>query len=312
MEGKSKLYLGDKVFQILAFLSTLIIVISLFAIGATLYREAAPAIHRFGIINFIKSPNWNPPMEEFGGLPAIYGTVVSTIISIVLSVPVAIGIAIFLTEIAPNRLKSPIGIAIELLAAIPSIIYGMWGLFYFAPVVRDYVQPVIHATLGKLPIIGPWFSGFTPGIGLFTASLVLAVMILPFTAAIARDSFNMVPPILKESAYALGATKWDVMKDVVLPYAKLGVIGGIILSLGRAMGETMAVTFVMGNQPVIPQSILQPATSITVTLANEFAEADTKIYLSSLFLLALILFVMSFVVIAIGKFLFLKKVERGK
>jgi len=312
MEGKNKVYIGDVIFKSVAFISTLIVVVSLFAIGVALYKEAAPAIQKFGFINFIMSKEWNPPLEEFGGLPAIYGTIVSTIISIVLSVPVAIGIAIFLTEISPNSLRAPIGTAIELLAAIPSIIYGMWGLFYFAPVVRDYIQPVLHSTVAKVPVIGELFAGFTPGIGLFTASLVLAVMILPFTAAISRDSFNMVPPILKESAYALGATRWDVMKDVVIPYAKLGVIGGIILSLGRAMGETMAVTFVMGNNPVIPRSILEPATSITVTLANEFAEADSRIYLSSLFLLAFILFIMSFIIIAIGKFVFLKKVERGR
>jgi len=186
----------------------------------------------------------------------------------------------------------------------------MWGLFFFAPFMRDYVQPLIHKTLGKLPLIGTLFSGYTPGIGLLTASIVLSVMILPFTAAISRDAFKMVPDILKESAYALGATKWDVMKDVVIPYAKLGVVGGVILSLGRALGETMAVTFVMGNQPVIPKSLLEPATSITVTLANEFTEADSDVYLSSLFYLALILFVMSFLVIFVGKFLFLKRIER--
>jgi len=300
----------DWTFEKVSFASALLLLIVLFALFVVLYKESSLSIHTFGIWKFITSKVWNPPLEKFGGAPAIFGTIVSTIISIFIAVPVAIGIAIFLTEVAPPFLKTPVGVAIELLAAIPSIIYGMWGLFYFAPFMRDKLQPVIHATLGKLPVIGEWFSGYTPGIGLLTASIVLSIMILPFTAAISRDSFNMVPDILKESAYALGATKWDVMKDVVIPYAKMGVIGGIILSLGRALGETMAVTFVMGNQPVIPQSLLEPATSITVTLANEFTEADTDLYLSSLFYLALILFALSFVVIVIGKFLFLKKVER--
>ena len=303
-------FLVDWTFGKVALLSALIVVFILVFLFIVLYKESSLAVSTFGVWKFITSTVWNPPMEKFGGAPAIFGTIVSTVISIAIAVPVAIGIAIFLTEIAPHFLRTPVGVAIELLAAIPSIIYGMWGLFFFAPFMRDKVQPVIHATLGKLPVIGQWFSGYTPGIGLLTASIVLSIMILPFTAAISRDSFNMVPDILKESAYALGATKWDVMKDVVIPYAKLGVIGGIILSLGRALGETMAVTFVMGNQPVIPKSLLEPATSITVTLANEFTEADTDLYLSSLFYLALILFVMSFIVIVIGKFLFLKKVER--
>ncbi len=303
-------FLLDWGFGKLAFLGALLILVILLSLFVVLYKESSLAIHTFGVWKFITSKVWNPPMEKFGGAPAIFGTIVSTVISILIAVPVAIGIAIFLTEISPYPLRTPVGVAVELLAAIPSIIYGMWGLFFFAPFMRDKLQPIIHATLGKLPLIGHWFSGYTPGIGLLTASIVLSIMILPFTAAIARDSFNMVPPILKESAYALGATKWDVMKDVVIPYAKLGVIGGIILSLGRALGETMAVTFVMGNQPVIPTSLLEPATSITVTLANEFTEADTNLYLSSLFYLALILFVMSFFVIVIGKFLFLKRVER--
>jgi phosphate transport system permease protein len=281
MERKSRLF--NFLFSKVALISTLLVVLILFAIFVVLYKESSLSIHTFGVWHFITSKVWNPPMEKFGGAPAIFGTVVSTLISILIAVPVAIGIAIFLTEIAPHKLRTPVGVAIELLAAIPSIIYGMWGLFFFAPFMRDYLQPIIHATLGKLPLIGSWFSGYTPGIGLLTASIVLSIMILPFTAAIARDSFNMVPDILKESAYALGATKWDVMKDVVIPYARLGVVGGVVLSLGRALGETMAVTFVMGNQPVIPHSLLEPATSITVTLANEFTEADTDLYLSSLF-----------------------------
>ncbi len=308
--AKSRGFWADWTFGKVAALSALLVVVILIALAVVLYGESELAIKTFGVWKFITSTVWNPPMNKFGGAPAIFGSVVSTIISILIAVPVAIGVAIFLTEIAPHYLRAPVGVAIELLAAIPSIIYGMWGLFFFAPFMRDKLQPVIHATLGKLPLIGQWFEGYTPGIGLLTASIVLSIMILPYTAAISRDSFKMVPDILKESAYALGATKWDVMKDVVIPYAKLGVVGGVILSLGRALGETMAVTFVMGNQPVIPHSLLEPATSITVTLANEFTEADSDIYLSSLFYLAFILFVMSFFVIVIGKFLFLKKVER--
>ena len=308
--AKSRGFWADWTFGKVAALSALLVVVILIALAVVLYGESKLAIKTFGVWKFITSTVWNPPMNKFGGAPAIFGSVVSTIISILIAVPVAIGVAIFLTEIAPHYLRTPVGVAIELLAAIPSIIYGMWGLFFFAPFMRDKLQPVIHATLGKLPLIGQWFEGYTPGIGLLTASIVLSIMILPYTAAISRDSFKMVPDILKESAYALGATKWDVMKDVVIPYAKLGVVGGVILSLGRALGETMAVTFVMGNQPVIPHSLLEPATSITVTLANEFTEADTDIYLSSLFYLAFILFVMSFFVIVVGKFLFLKKVER--
>ncbi|ADY73782.1 phosphate ABC transporter, inner membrane subunit PstC [Desulfurobacterium thermolithotrophum DSM 11699] len=303
-------YLINWTFEKVALASTLLVITILLVLFVVLYKESSLSLQTFGIWKFITSTTWNPPLDKFGGAPAIFGSIVSTVIAILIAVPVAIGIAIFLTEISPYFLRTPVGVAIELLAAIPSIIYGMWGLFYFAPFMRDKVQPIIHQTLAKLPLIGEWFAGYTPGIGLLTASIVLSIMILPFTAAIARDSFNMVPPILKESAYALGATKWDVMKDVVIPYTKLGVIGGIILSLGRALGETMAVTFVMGNQPVIPKSLLEPATSITVTLANEFTEADTDLYLSSLFYLALILFVMSFLIIAIGKFIFLRKVER--
>ncbi|WP_163327673.1 phosphate ABC transporter permease subunit PstC [Desulfurobacterium thermolithotrophum] len=303
-------YLINWAFEKVALASTLLVIAILLVLFVVLYKESSLSLQTFGIWKFITSTTWNPPLDKFGGAPAIFGSIVSTVIAILIAVPVAIGIAIFLTEISPYFLRTPVGVAVELLAAIPSIIYGMWGLFYFAPFMRDKVQPIIHQTLAKLPLIGEWFAGYTPGIGLLTASIVLSIMILPFTAAIARDSFNMVPPILKESAYALGATKWDVMKDVVIPYTKLGVIGGIILSLGRALGETMAVTFVMGNQPVIPKSLLEPATSITVTLANEFTEADTDLYLSSLFYLALILFVMSFLIIAIGKFIFLRKVER--
>ncbi|BCD62344.1 phosphate transport system permease protein [Nitratiruptor sp. YY08-26] len=279
----------DLTFENLTKIAAFFVLVVLVAIFWILFQEAKPAIEAFGL-KFLVNTKWAPNLEIFGGVPAIYGSVVSTIIAMALATPVAIGVAIFLTEIAPKFLKAPTGIAIELLAAIPSIIYGMWGLFFFAPIIRNT------------------FGG--SGLGLLTAGIVLAIMILPFMAAITRDSMNTTSDVLKESAYALGATKWDVIKDVVLPYAKAGVIGSIILALGRAIGETMAVTFVMGNVHKIPKSLIEPATSIPVTLANEFTEADGDLYYASLFYLALILFVISFIVIAVAKFYFLKRGNR--
>lgn len=268
--------------------ATLILLI-LIAIFVILFQESLPAIKTFGF-DFITSSAWAPNREIFGGLPAITGSILSTLISMVIAVPIALGIAIFLSEIAYERLKAPVGTAVELLAAIPSIIYGMWGLFFFAPLIQQT------------------FGG--NGLGLLTAGIVLAIMILPFIAAITRDAMNTTPDILKESAYALGATKWDVIKNVIMPYAKAGIIGSVILALGRAIGETMAVTFVMGNAHRIPDSLTAPATSIPVTLANEFTEADGALYYSALFYLALILFIISFVVIATAKFYFLRKTRR--
>ncbi|WP_187647126.1 phosphate ABC transporter permease subunit PstC [Nitrosophilus labii] len=281
----------DKSFEYLSKLSALLVLVVLVTIFWVLFEEAKPAIEAFGV-EFLTNSKWAPNLEIFGGAPAIFGSVVSTFLAMIIATPIAIGIAIFLTEIAFEKLKTPIGTAIEMLAAIPSIIYGMWGLFYFAPIIRD------------------WFGG--NGLGLLTAGIVLSIMILPFMAAITRDSMNTTPDILKESAYALGATKWDVIKDVVIPYAKAGIIGSIILALGRAIGETMAVTFVMGNVHKIPDSIVNAATSIPVTLANEFTEADGDLYYASLFYLALILFVISFVVIATAKFYFLRKIRKER
>lgn len=265
--------------------ATLVLII-LVAIFTVLFQEAIPAMEEFGF-GFLTNDKWAPNREIFGGYPAIYGSLMSTAISMLIATPIAIGIAIFLTEIAYEKIKGPVGTAVELLAAIPSIIYGMWGLFFFAPLIQS------------------WFGG--NGLGLLTAGIVLSIMILPFIAAITRDSMNTTPDILKESAFALGATKWDVIKDVVIPYAKAGIIGSIILALGRAIGETMAVTFVMGNAHRIPERITDPATSIPVTLANEFTEAESDLHFASLFLLALILFMISFSVIAIAKFYFLRK-----
>lgn len=264
-------------------LSVLIITAWIFTV---LFQESLTAISALGF-DVILGDKWAPNLEKFGGSSAIIGSVISTFLAMVISVPIAIGIAIFLSEIAPAKLKSPVGISIELLAAIPSVIYGMWGLFYFVPIIRDM------------------FGGL--GIGMLTAGIILAIMILPYMAAITRDAMNTTPDILKESAYALGSTKWDVIKDIVIPYAKAGIIGSLILAMGRAIGETMAVTFVMGNVHKIPSSIIDPATSIPVTLANEFNEADSDLYFSSLFELALILLVISFTIIAISKFYFLRR-----
>ncbi|MEY4505413.1 MAG: phosphate transporter, permease [Pseudomonadota bacterium] len=278
--------IGDFLFASISRIMAFSVLVILSAIFITLIVKAMPAIDHFGI-QFFTDQVWAPNMEIFGAAPSIYGTVVSTLLAIFIATPIAIGIAIFLTEIAHDKLKGTVGTLIELLAAIPSVIYGMWGLFYFSPYVREI------------------FGG--NGLGLLTAGLVLAIMIIPFTASISRDSMNTTPDILKESAYALGATKWDVIKDVVIPYAKIGIIGSIIISLGRALGETMAVTFVMGSAQRIPSSLVEPATSIPVTLANQFTEADADLYFSSLYYLALILFIVSFAFIAVAKFLFLNK-----
>ncbi|MEW6115433.1 MAG: phosphate ABC transporter permease subunit PstC [Nitrospirota bacterium] len=299
----------DFSFSLVTALAALTILFLVGGIFIVLLRESSLAIGKFGLFDFLLSTEWNPVNNEFGAATAVYGTFVTTCIALIIAIPVAIGIAVFVTEIAPDFLKGPIGIAIELLAAIPSIIYGMWGLFTLAPLMARYVEPALQKSVGKLPVVGALFQGTPMGIDLFTASVILSIMIIPFTASISRDSFNLTPGIVKESAYAVGATKWEVIKDVVLPYSKLGVFGGIALSLGRALGETMAVAFVLGNNHQITSSLFDAAATITVTLANEFTEADTDMYLSSLFNLALVLFALSFVVLAIAKF-FLLKAER--
>jgi len=280
----------DKLFANTTKFIAILVLLIVAWIFVELFKNSMESIRAFGF-DFITETKWAPNLEKFGALPSIYGSVVSTFLAMVLSVPVAIGVAIFLSELAPQKLKSPVGVSIELLAAIPSVIYGMWGLFYFVPIIRDI------------------FGGL--GISMLSAGIILAIMILPFMAAVTRDSMNTTPDILKESAYALGGTKWDVIKDIVIPYAKAGIIGSFILALGRAIGETMAVTFVMGNVHKISADLTAPATSIPVTLANEFTEADTDLYYSSLFELSLILLVISFTIISVAKFYFLrrKKVE---
>jgi len=299
----------DLIFSSITAISSFLVILFIIGIVYVLISESLPAINKFGVIKFLTSTDWDPVKESFGAWTNIYGTIITTFLSLVMAIPVAIGIAIFVTEISPNFLKGPIGMAIELLAAIPSIIYGMWGLFTLSPIMSNYVEPFLKKVTAGIPLIETLFRGTPMGIDILTASVILSIMIIPFTASISRDSFNLTPSVVKESAYALGATKWEVVKDVVMPYSKLGVFGGIVLSLGRALGETMAVAFVLGNNHRITTSLLDAAATITVTLANEFTEADKDIYLSSLFYLALVLFVMSFIILAIAKF-FLLKAER--
>ena len=270
------------------------------AILLSLFLGATPALRKFGL-GFLVSTAWNPVTEDFGALVSIYGTLVTSVIAMLIGVPVSFGIALFITELCPVFLKRPIGIAIELLAAIPSIIYGMWGLFVFAPLFADYIQPWISRNLGSLPLLGVLLSGLPMGIGILTAGIVLAIMVIPFMSAVIRDMFEVVPPVLRESAYALGATTWEVVRHVVLPYTKMGVVGGIMLGLGRALGETMAVTFVIGNANRIHASLFMPGNTISSSLANQFTEAVGEIYTSSLIALALILFLITFVVLAAAK-----------
>jgi phosphate transport system permease protein len=300
---------GDLAFSAItagAAVSVLLIIIGIFAV---LLDESSLSIGEFGFFTFIFSTDWDPVRESFGAATSLYGTAVTTVLSLVFALPVAIGIAVFVTEIAPRALKGPIGMAVELLAAIPSIIYGMWGLFTLAPLMSGHIEPALKKAFGDIPLAGVLFEGTPMGIDLLTASLILSIMIIPFTASIARDSFNLTPEMVKESAYAVGATKWEVVKNVVIPYSKVGVFGGAVLSLGRALGETMAVAFVLGNNHQITTSLFDAAATITVTLANEFTEADSDVYLSSLFNLALLLFVLSFITLAIAKF-FLIRAER--
>jgi phosphate transport system permease protein len=291
---------ADAAFRALTVLFALVVLLVLCGIIAALVIGALPALRTFGL-GFILTDVWNPVRQKFGALAPIYGTLVTSLIAMLIGIPVAFGIALFITELCPAWLKRPLATMIELLAAIPSIIYGIWGLFVLVPFVQEYIEPALIASLGELPGIGVLFAGPPLGIGVLTAGFILGVMVLPFISSIMRDVFETVPAVLKESAYALGATTAEVVWRVVLPYARVGVIGGILLGLGRALGETMAVTFVIGNSHHIKASILQPGTTISASLANEFTEAVGDLYLSSLIALGLILFVITFVVLAIAK-----------
>jgi phosphate transport system permease protein len=267
-----RLRLGDAAFRQLTRAAAIGVLVLLSAIILSLIRGSIPALSTFGF-SFLISERWNPVTEIFGALPAIYGTVITSFFAMLFAVPLGLMIAFFLTELCPQWLRRPIGIAIELLAGIPSIIYGVWGLFVFAPFLQETLQPFLIGTLGNVPLIGPLFGGPPYGIGLLTAGLILAIMVLPFITSISRDVFEAVPAVLKEAAYGVGCTTWEVTRNVVLPYARVGVIGGIMLALGRALGETMAVTFVIGNAHRISASLLAPGTTISATIANEFTEA---------------------------------------
>lgn len=276
------------------------------AMSLVLLHESRLAIEKFGFLNFLTNTKWDPVAEEFGGATMIVGTLISTLIAIFLATPVAIGIAIFLTELAPRKLAGILSTLIELLAAIPSIIYGMWGFFVLAPLMSQKVEPFLQRIFGNIPIIGQLFSGYPTGLDVLTTSLVLSIMIMPFTTSVVREAFMLVPDVMKESAYGLGATKWETIRHVVIPYTTSGIVGGVILSTGRALGETMAVTFLAGNVPQIPKSLFDSFTTVTVTLANQFTEADTDLYLSSLYYLALVLFAISFSTLILSKVLYMR------
>jgi len=299
---------GDFGFRLLTRTAALAVLIILGAVILSLIQGSLPALQAFGL-NFLIEERWNPVTERFGALAPIYGTLVTSFVAMLIAVPVGILIAVFLTELCPKWLRRPIGIAIELLAGIPSIIYGIWGLFIFAPFLQQTLQPFLIATFGNIPVLSSLFAGPPYGIGILTAGLVLAIMVLPFVTSISRDVFDAVPPVLKEAAYGIGCTTWEVVRYVVLPYARVGVIGGIMLGLGRALGETMAVTFVIGNAHRISASILAPGTTISATIANEFTEAVGDLYTSSLIALGLILFVITFIVLAAARFMLLR-IER--
>ena len=295
----------DRVFKYTIQFFALSVLLTLLGIIASLVFNAAPALSKFGF-GFFTTVEWDVVNGEFGGLIAIYGTIITSVIALVIAVPLSFGIAVFLTEMCPSILRRPLGTAIEILAAVPSIIYGMFGLFIFAPLFAQYIQPALAGTLGQIPGLGILFSGAFNGIGILCAGLILAMMILPFIASVMRDVFEIVPPVLKESAYGIGCTTWEVVRNVVLPYTKTGVIGGIMLGLGRALGETMAVTFVIGNAHKLSASLFAPGNSIASTLANEFGEAEVGAHYSSLFALGLALFVITFIVLTLAKLMLMR------
>jgi phosphate transport system permease protein len=299
------LQLTDSAFRLLTQCAAMAVLLVLGGVILSLVLGSIPAIHEFGF-SFLASQSWNPVADKFGALAAVYGTVVTSIVAMIIAIPVGLGIAIFLTELCPQSLRRPIGIAIELLAGIPSIIYGIWGLFIFAPFVQQYVEPALISLFGPIPGLSTLFAGPPYGIGIFTASFILGIMVLPFITSISRDVFETVPPVLKEAAFGIGCTTWEVVRRVVIPYTRLGVIGGIMLGLGRALGETMAVTFVIGNAHRISGSLLAPGTTISATIANEFTEAVGDLYTSALIELGLILFVITFIVLAASRLMLMR------
>jgi phosphate transport system permease protein len=300
----------DFIFHKSTLLFALTVLFALIGIIISLIINAWPALSEFGL-GFFFTVEWDIINGQFGGLIAIFGTVVTALIALIIAVPLSFGIAVFLTETCPIPLRRSLGTAVELLAAVPSIIYGMFGLFIFAPLFAEYVQPALAGSLGQIPVIGYLFAGAFNGIGVLCAGLILAMMVLPFIASVMRDVFEIVPPVLKESAYGIGCTTWEVVTKIVLPYTKTGVIGGVMLGLGRALGETMAVTFVIGNAHKLSASLFSPGNSIASTLANEFGEAEPGLHYASLFSLGLALFVITFIVLALAK-LMLARMEAGQ
>ncbi|CAJ0779391.1 Phosphate transport system permease protein PstC [Ralstonia condita] len=303
--------IGDLLFGGLTRLAAIVTLLLLGGIIVSLVISAWPSIEKFGL-SFLWNSEWDPPADVYGALVPIYGTLVTSLIALIIAVPVSFGIALFLTELSPAWLRRPLGTAIELLAAVPSIVYGMWGLLVFAPIFGEYFQKPLAATIGMIPFVGALFQGAPIGIGLLCAGVILAIMIIPYISSVMRDVFEVTPTLLKESAYGVGCTTWEVMWNVVLPYTKAGVIGGVMLGLGRALGETMAVTFVIGNTNLLDNvSLFSPGNSITSALANEFAEAGPGLHTAALMELGLILFVITFVVLAASKLLLLR-LQKGE
>ena len=301
---------GDVFFRTATQLAAVFVLILLGGIAFSLVEGGFQAFHTFGF-GFLTTEIWNPVTEQFGALAPMVGTVITSLIAMLIAVPIGLGIAIFLTEQCPIMLRRPIGIAIELLAGIPSIIYGIWGLFVFAPFLQQHVQPLLISTFHGVPVLSTLFAGPPYGIGVLTASLILAIMVLPFITAVSRDVFETVPPVLKEAAYGIGCTTTEVVRKVVIPFTRVGVIGGVMLGLGRALGETMAVTFVIGNAHRLSGSLLAPGTTISATIANEFTEAVGDLYTSSLIALGFILFVITFIVLALARLMLMQLEKRA-
>lgn len=309
MEIIQKFHVKNKAFENITRIAASVILLLVISIFIVLIYESRLAIQKFGIWGFITSTDWDPYRNLFGAAHVLFGTTLVTILSLLYAIPLAVGIAIFISEVAPARLKQSISTAIELLAAIPSIIYGMWGLFVLGPIMADHVEPFLQSIFGNIPGIRIFFDGVPIGIDMFTASIILGIMIIPFISSVSKEAFDQIPPILKESAYGIAATRWEVIKDILIPYTKRNILGGIILAFGRALGETMAVAFVLGNNHKISLSLFDATATITVTLANEFTEADGDLYLSSLFYLGLILFILSFALLSLAKYMILRRKE---
>jgi len=310
MKQLARQRLREQIFKSSTLAAAVLVLLLLGGVTVSLLHGAWPAFSRFKLA-FITQDIWNPVTDRYGAVSAIYGTLVTSILAMIFALPVSFGIAVFLTELAPVWLKRPVGIAIELLAAIPSIIFGIWGLFVLAPLLQAHVEPWVDGHLGNLPLVGALFQGAPYGIGMLTAGIVLAIMIIPFISAVMRDVFETVPDVLKESGYGLGATTWEVIWKVVVPYSRAGMIGGTMLGLGRALGETMAVTFVIGNAHHVSVSLLAPATTISAAIANEFTEATTPLYTSSLIALGVLLFIITFAVIGAARLMLLRLNRRG-